>query len=227
MGVRPTGSTPQELDAFRYDCDAYYLNVDLHGAHKFRISDASFAGRLRFGLPAGHAMPLQPGASTALVATRDAADLAFEFHGAHTLRLAVAPGADAAMPRAELTVGAQTYADPDAAVPADAVARSLSFDSRRSDPPNKWPPGSVTAGTHVDFFMSALPGVTSATLVVDRRRLEGPQEVLEYSEVARVPLQIEATVSATASAPREDVSTAATSAPDAHNSKPPEKSSPR
>ena len=184
-----TNWSTQELDAFRYDCDAYYLNVDLQGPHRFRISDASFAGRLRFGVPAGHAGPLQAGAATALVAARDAVDLAFEFHGAHTLRLVVISGAAAAAPRAELTVGAQTYVDPDDTVPADAVARSLSFDSRRSDPPNKWPPGPVSAGTHVDFLLSALPGVTSATLVVDRRRLEGPQEVLDYSEVARVPLE--------------------------------------
>ncbi|MEP6939429.1 MAG: glycoside hydrolase family 13 protein, partial [Rudaea sp.] len=184
-----TNWSTRELDAFRYDCDAYYLNVDLQGAQRFRVSDASFAGNLRFGVAAGHASKIEAGSAVALVAAKDAADLAFDFAGAHTLRLVVEGAATAGVARAELTIGPQTYVDPDAAVPADPVARSLRFDSRTSDPPNKWPPGAVMAATHVDFYLSALPGVASATLVVDLRRLEGPQEVLEYSELARVPLE--------------------------------------
>jgi ABC-type Mn2+/Zn2+ transport system ATPase subunit len=37
--------------------------------------------------------------------------------------------------------------------------------------------------------VSSLPGVQRLTLVVEKRRLEGNQEVLDYTEVARVPMQ--------------------------------------
>lgn len=178
----------QELDAFRYDCDAYYLNVDLAGTQKFRISDASFAGNLHFGVASTAASTIVAAQATPLVTKKDSADLVFEFHGAHTLRLVIANSDSIADARAALTIGAQTHVDADDAMPADPVARSLRFDSRAVDPPNKWPLGPVVAGTNVDFYISALPGVAAATLVVARRTLQGPQDVLEYAEIARVPL---------------------------------------
>src|SRR5207245_10205321 len=53
---------------------------------------------------------------------------------------------------------------------------------------DKSPFGAVTAGSEVAYQLDALPGVDAATLLIERRRLEGPQEVLDYREVARVPL---------------------------------------
>jgi glycosidase len=38
------------------------------------------------------------------------------------------------------------------------------------------------------FSVSSLPGVSKLTLVVETRRMEGNQEVLEYREVARIPM---------------------------------------
>lgn len=43
--------------------------------------------------------------------------------------------------------------------------------------------------TPIDWAVEALPGVSRLTLVVEQRRLEGNQEVLEYLPVARVPMQ--------------------------------------
>src|SRR6185369_17358744 len=53
---------------------------------------------------------------------------------------------------------------------------------------DKTPFGAQPMGTEVAFNLDALPGVSAVMLVVDERRLEGPQEVLEYREAARVPL---------------------------------------
>jgi glycosidase len=51
------------------------------------------------------------------------------------------------------------------------------------------PFGAVTAGSDVEFHLGAQSGVRSAELVIERRRIEGPQEVLDYAPVAHVPLQ--------------------------------------
>ncbi|MBL8512032.1 MAG: amylopullulanase, partial [Betaproteobacteria bacterium] len=53
---------------------------------------------------------------------------------------------------------------------------------------DKSPFGAVSAGTAVRFALRALPGVERVTLVVEKRRLEGNQEVLDYREFARLPL---------------------------------------
>src|SRR4029079_11696019 len=86
-----------------------------------------------------------------------------------------------------LTIGARDFIDPAATPPDDAVARSLRFDSRSSL--DKMPFGAVTTGTEVSFGIEALPGVGAATLVIEKRRLEGPQEILDYSDVAHVALE--------------------------------------
>ena len=69
---------------------------------------------------------------------------------------------------------------------SDSVARSVQFNSQALA--DKHPFGAVPAGTAVDFVLHAQSGVGSATLVVEKRRLEGDQTLLEYNEVARVPL---------------------------------------
>jgi cyclomaltodextrinase / maltogenic alpha-amylase / neopullulanase len=153
--------------AFQFSCDAYYLNVSLNGRHEFRIADAS--GATSYG--AGQDAYLREGG----------APIERWFYGEHTLRLAWAGG------RPELSVGPKTFADPDAKAVTDPVARSLVFDSRAAA--HKQPFGAVVPGTTIDFAVEGLPGVQSLTLVVEKRRLEGNQEVLEYSEVARVPMR--------------------------------------
>jgi glycosidase len=180
--------TPREDLAFRYVCNAYLLNVALHGRHEFRVTDARFGGELNFGVAAGERGELRLGETRTLrnAARGGGGNLVFDFDGAYTLRLDFA---DAAAPR--LTIGPPSFDDPDAAPVDDAVARSLRFDSR--DHADKTPFGAVTAGGTIAFGLHAARGIDAATLVIERRRLEGPQEVLAYDEVARVPLAREAT----------------------------------
>ncbi len=154
--------------AFQFSCDAYYLNVKLSGRHEFKIADAAWKDATSFG--AGVGQYLQEGGG----------NLATEFGGEHTLRLAWAGG------RPQLVLGAQTFADPNVKSVTDPVALSLHFDSRASA--DKAPFGAVTAGTVIAFALDALPGVDRLTLVVEKRRLEGNQELLEYGEVARLPM---------------------------------------
>jgi glycosidase len=153
--------------AFQFSCDAYYLNVALNGRHEFRIADTS--GTTSYG--AGQDAYLREGG----------APVERWFHGEHTLRLAWAGG------RPELSVGPKTFADPNAQAVTDPVARSLAFDSRAVT--HKQPFGAVMPGTTIEFAVEGLPGVQSLALVVETRRLEGNQEVLEYTELARVPMR--------------------------------------
>jgi glycosidase len=173
--------------AFQYACDAYVLNVDASGPHEFRITDAQSRPAFSFGAAAsGGAIAV--GTPTAVVRGSDVAhleNLRFTFSGAQTIRLRFATGADgAAAPT--VTIGPRDFVDPAGAPIDDAVARSLAFDSRSTD--DKAPFGAVTAGSDVAFSLAALPGVSAATLIVEKRRLEGPQEILEYHEVARIAL---------------------------------------
>lgn len=146
--------------AFQYSCDAYYLNVKLSGRHEFKIADASWKPTTSFG---------QGGGSFEQV-----------FSGDHTLRLVL----DGGTPR--LSVGPKIFADPRAARVTDPVALGLRFDSRALA--HKQPFGAVTAGSTISFAVGALPGVGKLTLVVEKRRLEGNQEILEYGAVARVAM---------------------------------------
>jgi glycosidase len=176
--------------AFQYICDTYVLNVDATETQEFRITDAQSKPATSFGAATRELGRLEPGQATPTTRAADVRrleNLQFPFSGAHTIRLrfAAATGSDAPAPA--ITIGARDFADPAATPVEDPVARSLRFDSR--DTHSKSPFGAVVAGSEVTFDLSALPGVASATLVVERRRLEGPQEVLDYGEVARVPLQ--------------------------------------
>jgi cyclomaltodextrinase / maltogenic alpha-amylase / neopullulanase len=154
--------------AFQFSCDAYYLNLTLTGRHEFKIADAAWTDATSYG--AGQGAYLKEGGAA----------IERVFGGEHTLRLAWAGG------RPELSVGPKTFADPRAAALTDPVARSIAFDSRSAA--HKQPFGAVVAGSAIDFAIDALPGVEKMTLVIEKRRLEGNQEVLEYSEVARVPM---------------------------------------
>lgn len=103
-----------------------------------------------------------------------------EFSGEQTLKFTLVDG------KAQVSVGPKTFVDPRAQAINDPIANSLRFDSR--DLRDKSPFGAAVAGTPVQFGLSALPGADSITLVIEKRRLEGNQEVLEYTEAARVPM---------------------------------------
>lgn len=170
--------------AFQFRCDAYYLNVDAHGGHDFKVADAAWGDATTFGAGAGKTALLESGG--VLRPARDSdpggtGNLRFAFAGEHTLRLAIADGIP------EISVGPKSFADPLARAVTDPVALSVRFDSR--DPAHKRPFGAVLPGTPLELTLTALPGIESATLVVETRRLEGNQEILEYSELARVPMQ--------------------------------------
>jgi len=149
--------------AFQYSCDAYYLNVKLAARHEFKVADAGWKPSTTFG-----------------TGPDNQGNHAHAFDGEHTVRLAFEAG------RLHLMVGPRTFADPAAKAVTDPVALSLRFDSRALA--HKRPFGAVPAGTTIDHAVTALPGVEALALVVERRRLEGNQEVLEYTELARVPM---------------------------------------
>jgi cyclomaltodextrinase / maltogenic alpha-amylase / neopullulanase len=157
----PNNWTALEDNQFLWHCDAYHLNVKLEGRHEFKIADAAWKDGSTFGVGAGN--------------------FSHVFAGEHTLRLSFD---DKRQP--QLAITARNWADPRGVKVTDAVALSLRFDSRALA--HKQPFGAVTAGQEILFALSALPGVAKATLVVESRRLEGNQEVLEYTELARVPM---------------------------------------
>jgi len=179
-GAMTTWALREDL-AFRYVCNAYLLDVDLHGSYAFRITDARFSGGVSFGARAEIAHVHSAVAVPLLASTQPgSANLSFAFDGAHTLRIAMVDG------NPQLTIGARTPVDPGSATVDDPIARSLRFDSRALA--DKAPFGALVDGSEVAFTLHAARGVDAATLVIERRRLEGPQEVLEYTPVARVPL---------------------------------------
>ncbi len=144
----------------QYSCDAHYLNLKASGRHEFKIADAAWRETTTFSNAGSNFVQV--------------------FDGEHTLRLAFEGG----QPR--VSVGPKTFADPRARPVTDPVALSLRFDSR--DANFKSPFGAVPAGTTVRYAVATADGVQSLTLVVEKRRLEGNQDVLDYSELARVPL---------------------------------------
>ncbi len=155
--------------AFKYSCDAYYLNVKLPTRHEFKIADAAWQEASSFG----------SSASADLLAG-GTGNLSHNFTGEHTIRLAFPGG------RPQLGIGAKTFADPAARAVTDPTALSLRFDSRALA--DKSPFGAVPVGSTMDFHVSAMPGVKKLTLVIEKRRMEGNQERLEYSEVARLAM---------------------------------------
>jgi glycosidase len=175
--------TAQDTFAFTYSCDAYYLNVKLQGKHEFKIADAAWSAGNTLGgsnaAPAtatfNQALPIARGGSAA-----DVGNLYVAFEGEQTLRVAFAGG------NPLLTVGAKSFADPNEKAISDPVALSLRHDSR--DLAHKSPFGAVPAGTTVKLALTAQPGISSVTLVLEKRRLEGNQDVLEYTPLARVPM---------------------------------------
>jgi cyclomaltodextrinase / maltogenic alpha-amylase / neopullulanase len=146
--------------AFQYSCDAYYLNVKASGRHEFKIADAAW--------------------DDAATLVKSGGVHSFNFNGEHTVRLSFQNDKSA------LSVGPKTFADPNAKTITDPVALSLKFNSRLLE--HKSPFGALTPGSTVVMALDALPGVSSVQLVTEARLMEGNQERLEYTELARVPM---------------------------------------
>jgi glycosidase len=169
---------PDEATEFAWRCNAYLLHTSLDGEHRFKIADEGWSAAAIFGnAPGGSAAGLPP----RLAGGPATADLVARFAGAQTLRLVI----DASGAQLQLLPG---HAGANPARPVtDPVALSLRHDSRALS--DKSPFGAVPAGTSVQFAFSALPGVQAATLVLERRRLEGDQTLLAYTPLARIAMQ--------------------------------------
>jgi cyclomaltodextrinase / maltogenic alpha-amylase / neopullulanase len=187
MYLRGTMNNWGALDdfAFTWRCDAYYLNVNLAGIQEFKVADARWGEASSLGVSpkSSEALRLQ-GTPLALARAGDdggAGNVSFMFNGPQTIKLEVANNVPT------LSVTPTSFDDPSQQPITDPVARSVKFDSR--DTLFKAPFGAVTAGTKIDYSLSSLPGIESATLVIEARRLEGNQEVLEYTPLTRMPMQ--------------------------------------
>lgn len=159
---------PLDEYAFQYRCDAYVLNVDLKGRQEFKIADADWTPATNFGAGAGETL------------VRGGGNAARAFDGEHTLRLVLADG------QARLTVGPKVFADPKRPAVTDPVALGLRFDSRAAA--HKSPFGAVPTGSTVRFAVMAPRGVDQLTLVIESRLLEGNQDRLQYTELARLAM---------------------------------------
>jgi len=177
----------REEYAFEYKCDAFYLNIDLTGRAEFKLGDANWSNKNTYGSAAtarsNLLVPGQPYGVANAGAAGGANNLSFPFSGEHTVKLT--PNADGSI--ASVTIGDKTFPDKPVPQVTDPLALSLQFDSRSSA--SKSPFGAVAAGTPVQFALSSKAGVDKVTLVIEKRRLEGNEDVLEYTEVARVPLK--------------------------------------
>lgn len=165
---------------FRYSCDRYELVAKLDGEHSYKVADEDWSPDADWG-----------GSEAALRLKGGALQRRFE-PGMYCLTLMLTParaGAESPALAIQPCPGRNPSADqPDTL--DHPLARSLRFDSRL--PAFKKPYGAITENTPVDFHLHAAPGVDSATLVIERRRLEGNQEVLEYQPLQRVPMQRDA-----------------------------------
>jgi cyclomaltodextrinase / maltogenic alpha-amylase / neopullulanase len=171
--------------ALRWSCDHWELVARLPGTQQFKIGDEDWSPDADFGAAAAADAALQPGAPQPLAPKGGALKAAFAGIVRVSVTPAAAPGGTPSLVFADLPDDTPLPGPPQPAV-TDPVALSVAFDSQRAA--DKTPYGAVATGTDVAFSLAALPGVERATLVVEKRRLEGDQSVLEYAEVARVPL---------------------------------------
>ena len=173
--------------AFQYRCDGYYLNVEASAHQEFKLADAAWTPATSFGAAVGGDNTLSDSLPLVLARGSDPggnANLRFRFAGEHTVKLVLDQG------KATMTIGPKSFDDPRARPVTDPVALSLRFDSRVLE--DKSPFGAVVAGQPIDFALTALPGVDSATLVIESRLLAGNQEQLGYHELARIPMRAQA-----------------------------------
>lgn len=172
--------------AFTYRCDAYYINVNQIGNQEFKIADESWSPSFTYGGIGGGATVAagKPNVLGRGTVPGGAGNLSFAFSGAHTLRLSFPDG------QPTLAIGPKTFPDPVRKQVTDPVALSLAHDSRSLA--DRSPFGAVVAGTTVQFALRAAKGVDSVVLVLEKRRLEGNQDLLEYTEIQRLALVREA-----------------------------------
>ncbi len=179
--------TANEDYAFQFRCDAYYLNVKITGKHEFRIGDSAWAAQNSFASPTNVNNAMEPDKSFRIARVADnppLGNLHFTFTGEHTVRL-VFDGGNAGTP--SLTIGPKQFETAGDSAIDDPIALSVQFDSRSLQ--HKAPFGAQITNTPLSFSFSALPGISSAIMVIEKRRLEGNQEVLEYAAVDRVPMK--------------------------------------
>lgn len=159
-------------------CDHHELITPLKGEQSFKIGDEDWSPDADFG-GAPHAMTLK---GAALQQRFDGGLHRLELRWTRaTPALTIVP-----CPPAPAACSAYPPPDPNASSVTDPVALSVSFDSRSTS--FKRPFGALPSGSWVAFEVKALPGVTRMELVVEKRRLEGHQEVLNYTEQARAPM---------------------------------------
>ncbi len=190
LGGRPlflrgthNGWAADDETALAWTCDHWEYVGKLAGDVTFKIGDEDWSADADLGVT-GDAT-LAPG--TPLPLAPKGGGLKAHLSGLERLVLqpAATPGGAPTLLLTDLPPGTPLPAAAAAAV-TDPVAASLAFDSQKLE--SKKPYGAVPTGTDVAFALSALPGVDQVTLVVQKRRLEGDQKLLEYTDVARVTL---------------------------------------
>ncbi|MFT6984453.1 MAG: cyclomaltodextrinase [Psychromonas sp.] len=177
--------TASSDEAFTYSCDGFYLNVDETGDYGFKVADSGWSPALSFSVTEGESGTLEFGETFNLISDElagSSANLNFAFTGEHTVKLAF----DENGQNPTLTIAEKTFAGNGDVVVTDPIALSTHFDSRSLI--SKAPFGAVTEGTKIDLSLDALPGIDGVTLVVETRLLEGNQDLIEYTEVDRIPL---------------------------------------
>ena len=179
----PNGWRAEDDAAMRWLCDHWEFVGPLHGEHSFKIGDEDWSADADLGVAPG-TPALASGAATPM--QRKGEPVKHRFDGMSRVTLAPAATPDGAPVLTIVDLPAGTPPPPAPPSITDPLALSVSFDSRKAA--DKSPYGAVAAGTDIAFSLGALPGVTQATLVVEKRRLEGDQTTLEYTELARVPL---------------------------------------
>ena len=179
----PNGWRAEDDAAMRWLCDHWEFVGPLHGEHSFKIGDEDWSADADLGVAPG-TPALASGAATPM--QRKGEPVKHRFDGMSRVTLAPAATPDGTPVLTIVDLPAGTPPPPAPPSITDPLALSVSFDSRRAA--DKAPFGAVAAGTDVAFSLGALPGVSQATLVIERRRLEGDQTTLDYTELARVPL---------------------------------------
>jgi glycosidase len=180
----PTGWRAEDEMALHGQCDHWEWVGELHGEHLVKIGDEDWSLDADLGVAPG-TPALASGASSPMLRKGEAAKHRFDGLARVTLTPAATAGGTPTLAITDLPADAPRPAAAASAV-TDPVALSVAFDSQKAA--DKSPYGAVKAGTDVTFALAALPGVEEATLVVEKRRLEGDQTTLAYTELARVPL---------------------------------------
>ncbi len=175
--------------AFEYSCDAYYLNVNLQGPAQFKIAAQQWSDSSTFGAVAGgrhtpaHDQAMEITTAAAAIALKQTvADLQFLFDGELTIKLAFENS------EPSITIGPRSFASNAVASVTNPLALSANHDSRSLQ--FKQPFGAQPVGTPILFAMSSKPGISAVTLMIEKRRLEGNQEVLEYTPTAALPMTL-------------------------------------